>query len=131
MPAPVLTSYRNGIGQVSGDQLDTFEQTCDTFEQLRAFVGTTGIQVSARGRTAPADGYGGDFWWNPGSTAPDDNLNVIVPYGALVGAWQRLPTAGATFNFNAEFLVWWAGLPTTLPATAGVPWNNGGSLSVS
>ena len=84
-----LTNYNTG-SQVSPDQLDTFEQTCDTFADLRSFVGTTGIQVFARGQSVPNDGLGGAFWWNDGSTAPDDNLNVIVPSGALAGAWNRI-----------------------------------------
>lgn len=131
MTAPALTDYQNGVGQVSADQIDTFEQTCNTFSDLRSFVGTSGIQVFARGQSAPNDGYGGPFWWNAGSTAADDNLNVIVPQGAAAGAWNRVTQPANTFTFNASFLVWFAGLPTTLPATAGVAWNNGKTLAVS
>lgn len=32
---------------------------------------------------------------------------------------------------NSTFATWFATLPTTLPSTAGQPWNNGGTLSVS
>ena len=126
-----LTNYNTGA-QVSSDQLDTFEQTCDTFADLRAFVGTTGIQVFARGQSVPNDGLGGAFWWNDGSTAPDDNLNVIVPSGALAGAWNRIVVpAGVVYSFNAQFMAWMASLPTTPPAGAGHPWNNDGTPCVS
>jgi hypothetical protein len=129
MTAPVLSNYVNGIGNVTGDQLGTFEQTCNTFAQLRAFVGKTGAQVLARGQYVPNDGLGGSFWWNVGSTAVDDNLNVIVPPGSAAGAWNRLTTPAATLvSFNADFLAWWAGLPLS-PPTHG-PWNDGGTLAV-
>jgi len=32
---------------------------------------------------------------------------------------------------NAAMATWFAALPTTLPGTAGQPWNNGGVLSFS
>jgi hypothetical protein len=32
---------------------------------------------------------------------------------------------------TASMIAWFAALPTTLPATAGQPWNNGGTLSFS
>jgi hypothetical protein len=105
MTAPVLTVYVNGVGQLSGDQLDTFEQTCDNFAQLRNFTGVSGVQVCARGQTDPGDGYGGDFWWNPGSTAPDDNLNVIVPYGATLGGWNRLALAFGNLTITGTLTV--------------------------
>ena len=90
-----MTTLTNYVvpNQVSSDQFNTFEQTCATFAQLRSFVGSKGIQVFARGQMAANDGYGGAFYWNSGSTAADDNLNVIVPPGAASGAWNRVAQA--------------------------------------
>lgn len=34
-------------------------------------------------------------------------------------------------NFGASMLVWFNSLPTTLPGSAGVLWNNGGTLAQS
>lgn len=34
-------------------------------------------------------------------------------------------------SFNVSFLAWMASLPTTLPASPGVAWNNSGTPSVS
>lgn len=126
-----LSQYFNGIGQVSGDQLETFAQTCGTLDDLRSFVGVGKIQVFVGGQSAPNDGYGGVFWWNSGSTAADDNLNVIVPPGSGTGAWNRVVQYLSIADFNVQFLLWFAGLPTTLPASAGVAWNNGNTLAVS
>ena len=86
-----LRQYVNGSVSVSGDNLNTFEQTCDTAAQLRTLYGTTGMQVFLRGITAPADGGQGPFYWNASGTGPDDNLNIIVPLGSSAGVWSRIP----------------------------------------
>ena len=39
--------------------------------------------------------------------------------------------SNAASVFGAAFMNWFNGLPTTLPAVAGKPWNNGGTLSIS
>jgi len=44
---------------------------------------------------------------------------------------QANSTATNTNLFNVSFLAWWATLPTTLPASPNVAWNNGGVLSVT
>lgn len=90
MSAPQLTAYQQGQGVVNSDGLNTFEQTCNTVSDLRAFTGLPGIQVAVRGISAAGDGQGGDFYWNATSTAADDNRTVIRPSGVLVGAWLRL-----------------------------------------
>jgi len=93
--APQLTQYALGTAAVTADGLNTFEQGCDNFSQLRAFTGTTGMQVFARGRTSPGDQLGGVFYWNNTSTATDDNLNVITPSGnASAGRWIRVNFTG-------------------------------------
>jgi hypothetical protein len=107
MTAPQLTRYVQGQSIVSGDQLNTFQQTCDNVTQLRALVGTQGMQIFVRGTLAPADGGGGDFYWNSTSTGPDNGTSIIVPTGSAVGAWVLLP-------LNA------AGLGYTAPGTGGI-----------
>lgn len=92
MVAPALTVQIQGEGEVSADMLNTYEQTCDTFDELRAFIGTAGVQVCARGRDAVNDGYGGEFYWDGSSTGTDDNLDIITPVGATEGRWLRLET---------------------------------------
>lgn len=89
MVAPALRTFANAGTEVSGDNLNTFEQTCDTFDDLRAFVGTTGIMVLARGNAAVNDGLGGVFYWDGASTGTDDDANIITPTGQTTGRWLR------------------------------------------
>ena len=91
MTAPQLYQYVQGKGSVSADNLNTFEQTCDTAAQLRTFIGTIGNQVFMRGGLAIADGLQGVFYWNASGTGPDDGVNNIVPPGASSGCWTRIP----------------------------------------
>ena len=102
MTAPALQKYVNGsvLAPVSGDNLNTFEQTCDNTSQLRLLVGTTGMQVFLRGISTPADGGQGDFYWLTSATGPDDNLNTIVPVGVTLGAWVRIPISLAGSNLS-------------------------------
>jgi hypothetical protein len=93
MSAPRLTQYVQGQGVVSGDQLNTFEQTCDNLVQLRALIGVKGMQVFTRGIAVPGDGGAGPFYWNTTALGPDDNLNVVVPQPGVPGAWVRLAIA--------------------------------------
>ena len=102
MTAPALTQYVTGSGSVTGDMLNSFEQTCDTFSQLRAFVGTTGMQVFARGTSAPNDGGQGAFYWSSNAVGPDDNFTVIIPPGAASGGWIRLITTNAGFFYAVD-----------------------------
>lgn len=85
-----LTVSRQGLGAVNADQLNTYGQTCDSLTDLRGFIGITGVQVYARGTSAPNDGGQGQFYWDDGSTGADDNFSIIVPNGVLQGAWLRL-----------------------------------------
>jgi len=96
MAAPALQQYQQGQGSVSADNLNTFEQTCDTVAQLRGFTGAAGMQVYLRGLAAPDDGGQGPFYWNATSTTTDDGVNVIAPGGAsatTAGRWIRMPAA--------------------------------------
>lgn len=90
MTAPALSQFQNGISQVSGDNLETFNQTCNVVADLRGFIGTAGMQVYLRGYTAINDGGQGQFYWNVAGTGPDDGgVTAIVPNGAAKGCWSR------------------------------------------
>lgn len=102
MSAPQLTDFIQGQGTVSGDQLNTFMQTCDNVAQLRAFIGSTGLEVSVRGISTPGDGGAGDFYWNATATGTDNNYSFIVPQGGVAGAWVRLPVLTTATNFYAK-----------------------------
>lgn len=91
MSAPALSQFIQGLGSVTGDNLNTFLQGCDTLAQLRAYVGAVGQQVYARGGAAVADGGQGMFYWDATSTALDNNTNIIAPPGAgNRGRWIRI-----------------------------------------
>lgn len=90
MAAPELTVFQQGVGVVSGDQLNTFESTCDTLAELQAFVGAPGVQVYLRGYNAPGDGGQGPFYWNASASGPANNTTIVVPNAAASGAWLRL-----------------------------------------
>jgi len=116
MAAPSLTIQQQGVTQVSADNLNTYEQTCDTFSQLRAFVGTAGVQVYARGQSAVSDGYQGNFYWNASlSGAIDDNVNTIIPGGVTLGGWQRLSLEGFS-GANSQLITNTAATTYTTPA---------------
>lgn len=100
MSLPFLSVAVNGQGAVSADQLNTYEQTCNTIYDLRNFsgAGAFGImQVYCRGQYAVADGGQGLFYWNATSVAADDNgATTIQPSGSpSAGRWIRLPITTA------------------------------------
>ena len=90
MAAPQLTAVVPGLGVVSADTFNTYEQTCDSVAQLRLFVGKPGIQVFTRGLAAANDGGAGPFMWNATSTSADNGTTVIAPTGLNIGRWIRL-----------------------------------------
>lgn len=102
MSVPSLAAYQNGINVISGDNLNTFVQTCNNSSTLRAFTGTANMTVNLLGISAPNDGSGGAFWWNSASTAPDDNYNVIVPPGAASGAWNRVQQGSTVYPVSVN-----------------------------
>lgn len=108
MSAPALFQAAQGIGSINADNLNSVQQTCDNFAQLRAFIGTQGMQVCARGQSAPNDGSGGIFYWNSTSIAADNNSTIINPTGgAFMGRWvfltlTALPLPFTTFKTVAE-----------------------------
>lgn len=90
MTAPILSTYSNGVGVVSGDQLDTFVQGGALLANLRAFTGLSGMTAWMVGTATPNDGGQGMFYWNAAATAADDGgISTIMPYGVTDGAWIR------------------------------------------
>ena len=101
---PANTTYPQGQGSVSGDNLNTFVQTCQTASQLRGFIGLAGMVVLLDGITAPGDGFGGLFQWVAGATAPDDNSTIIEPNGVTSGRWILCPIRGVSNANNLAVL---------------------------
>jgi hypothetical protein len=63
----------------------------NTVADARTVSGSTNKGMMLLGTNSPGDGGGGTFYWNPSSTAPDDNgLTTIQPNGLTRGVWQRL-----------------------------------------
>lgn len=101
MSAPALTSYANGISQVSGDNLNTFSSWCVTFAQLRGFTPNPAVPnllVYAEGNSAPGDGGQGFFFWNPVQGTDDGGVTTIVPNGSTAACWSRIPAAVLTYT---------------------------------
>lgn len=90
MSAPELTAFADGVGQVTGDQLNTFCQTCDNLAQLADFIGAPGIQVYVRGFVDVGDGGQGNFYWDVDALGPTNNATIVAPSGAAQGGWVRL-----------------------------------------
>lgn len=95
MVVPVNAVYQNGTFPVTGDAFNTFVQTVTTVSVLRQFVGKANMVVELQGIATPGDTGAGAFFWNSGSTAADDGVNIIVPPAAASGAWNRLATTPA------------------------------------
>lgn len=100
MSAPSLTQYRQGIGEVDADGLNTFMQSCNTIAQLRAFVGTVGQTIGVLGTAAIGDGGGGVYYWSASSTAADNGSTVVRPTGTAVGAWLWLGYFPTSFGLT-------------------------------
>ena len=137
MGAPQLTVSQQGVTVLSGDQLNTYEQTCDSFAELRGFQGTQGVEVYARGQTTVGDGYQGIFYWLTGGAMDDDNVSNIVPAGGG-GQWTRLPVSLVGVSGTSGYVLTAQGVgatPVFAPSTTtptgssfSVQYNNGGAF---
>jgi len=92
----IPTISADGVGVVSAGQLNAYLISAMNTAMLRNLSGQTGMTAYLQGVTVPNDGGQGAFYWNYASTAPDDNYNVIVPYGVVYGAWIRLTQSGGS-----------------------------------
>lgn len=96
---PLLAVSTNGVGALSDQHLNTYVQGSSVAATLRGFTGLSGMNVWLIGIATANDGGQGMFYWSATATAPDDNQNVIAPYGLLQGRWLRQSSAGATTIF--------------------------------
>ena len=131
----IPTISADGVGVVSAGQLNAYQISALNTATLRGLAGQTGMTAFLQGVTVPNDGGQGAFYWNYASTAPDDNLNVIVPYGNIYGAWIRLTQSGSaagvsSVSFGSTGLT--PATTTTGAVSVGGVLNvtNGGSLAV-
>lgn len=100
MTAPSLSSYANGINQVSGDNLSTFVQWSVTYAQLKAFnpnPAVPNLQVFMQGYSAPGDGGQGNFYWSTTTGTDDGGITTVVPSGSTAGCWIRIPNFAAIY----------------------------------
>ena len=66
--------------------------TKNTIAELKTYTGTTPNElVTVLGYHGPADGGGGDFYWNATSTDTDDG-GTIFTTGLATGRWVRVDT---------------------------------------
>lgn len=103
MTAPIPAVSAQGQGAVSADLLNTFVQTVTNFAMLRTFTGLTSMVADVQGGSTPGDGLGGRFWYSAASTAADNGATVIVPNGAVSGAWLKLIPAYAYLTPTTGF----------------------------
>lgn len=105
MSIPANSTFAQGQGSVSADNLCTFIQNCQTAAQLRQFIGLTGMAVMLDGITAPGDGFGGLFQWVAGATAADDNSTIIEPNGVTSGRWILCPIRAGAISGGSDLAV--------------------------
>lgn len=105
--ASPASSNASGVGPVAGaDLVANAVKSYDTFSDLRQAntpslaVGQTLI-VSLQGATTVGDAGGGDFYWNPTSTAADNGVTVIKPASAGIGRYLRLVLPENAVAINA------------------------------
>ena len=85
----VPTVSADGIGVIAAGQLNAYVISTLNTAVLRTVVGQPGMTCYLQGINVPNDGGQGWYYWNYASVAPDDNYNVIVPNGVVLGAWIR------------------------------------------
>jgi len=97
MTAPSNNVFQNGLGQVTGDSLNTLIQWTTNVATLRTFIGTATMIVQILGTSTINDGGQGVFYWNASGTGPDDNGTTnVVPTGATVGCWTRIQASSSS-----------------------------------
>lgn len=101
MTAPSLSSYANGISQVSGDNLCTFTQWAVNPAQLRGFSPNPAVPnllVYLQGYSSAGDGGQGFFYWNTVTGTDDGGSTTIVPNGSTAGCWTRIGNTSSVYS---------------------------------
>ena len=128
MTAPTPTLFVQGQGEVSADNLNTNVQATSSQAQMRALVGTVGMNLFLQGTVSLGDNGAGFYYWNPTGTQPDNNFDYITPYSAGSGQWERYDIGGSDisvgeFGSNSN--------PITIVNTAATTFNFTGAVSVT
>jgi hypothetical protein len=109
MTANAITTYVQGQGSASADNLNALEQTCDNVSFLRGLTGVSGMQITVRGYVTPGDGGAGAFYWSATANGADNGTSIIVPTGSSAGAWVRISADDVNVT-----------IPNTVSASVGV-----------
>lgn len=102
VPSPFVQAP--GVGSVSADQFNTYQQTVLNYAQLRTFTGLTYMSVYVLGAASPRDGGQGVYSYDASSTATDNNGSVIVPFGNVQGAWLADPAVLPPSGINVRYV---------------------------
>lgn len=101
MTAPALQTYTNGQGTLGADGLNTLNQWCVTYAQIKAFTPNPAVNnllVFMEGYTAAGDGGQGYFYWNSTTGTDDGGVTTIVPTSSTSGCWSRIPNYAPTYT---------------------------------
>lgn len=109
---------------------DNRTNTFETFDDLRKTIGVKSGSVTVLGKDSVNDGNSGTFFWDPTSTAPDDNQNIIQRAGMTTGRWIRAigPNSGggtgsvSSVNAQATGALNFTGGPITSAGTLNLNW---------
>lgn len=89
-------------------------------------IGLNGVPFNLPAGNTPQPA---DLIFGGSMTAPQAGQSVAFSIQQILLALGNAPITTAAFN--TAILGWWATLPTSLPVSAGIFWNNGGSLAIS
>lgn len=89
MAVPSNSVQYAGVGAVGADQYNSYVQVVASVAALRSFTGLANMLVAVLGTSAPIDGGQGFYYFNATSAATDNGTTVIVPTGAVAGAWLK------------------------------------------
>lgn len=83
------TVQYDGVGVVSASQYNAYVQVTVNISTLRSFTGLDGMTCLCLGTISLNDGGQGIYTYSSSSTSADNGTTVIVPTGAVQGAWLK------------------------------------------
>jgi hypothetical protein len=89
MAAPFNSVQYSGQGAVGADQYNSYVQVVANVAALRSFTALDSMLVACLGTATPNDGGQGFYYFNASSTSTDNGTTVVVPTGAVQGAWLK------------------------------------------